>query len=216
MMRSGRVKNAEVLDEIAKKTEDRSDDFQRSRRRPRRTGTNSEEEKRLRIMGGSRGHSPVSCVSFSAFSGRRYMIRPPEVTSRIMRSIKGKDSKAERLFRREFHAKGARYRKHYSIPGTPDLVVVWARLAIFIDGDFWHGNSWKKRGLPNLEAQFPNRTHYWVTKIERNMKRDRRVNRLLRADGWTVIRFWESDVLADVTRCVRKALNALGRSSSRS
>ena len=110
-----------------------------------------------------------------------------------MRCIRGKDSKAELAFRRSLFARSVRFRKHYSkLPGKPDVVIVSARIAIFVDGDFWHGNSWKQRGLPCLASQFPSRTQYWVKRIERNMERDRRVTAELKNAGWTVLRFWES------------------------
>jgi DNA mismatch endonuclease (patch repair protein) len=70
-------------------------------------------------------------------------------------------------------------------------------VAVFIDGDLWHGNSWRVRGLSSLEAQFPTRTEWWVSKIRRNMERDQQVNEELAAAGWTVLRFWESETLAD-------------------
>lgn len=128
-----------------------------------------------------------------------------------MKAIRGKETRAERALRSELFRLGVRYRKHYKrLPGTPDVVVVWAKLAIFVDGDFWHGNGWKLRGLPNLAAQFPTRTDYWVAKIRRNMKRDRRATADLQALGWSVLRFWESDVLADteaVARTVKKELD---------
>src|SRR5438105_4984954 len=93
--------------------------------------------------------------------------RDPALTSRIMAAIRSKDGKAERLFRKELCGRGIRYRKHCAdLPGTPDVVLRWAKLAIFIDGDFWHGNSWKLRGLPDIASQFPTRKRYWVAKIK--------------------------------------------------
>lgn len=137
--------------------------------------------------------------------------RDPAVTSRIMSKIRGKDGKAEWLLRRSLFAEGIRYRKHYGkLPGTPDIVIVRSRLAIFLDGDFWHGNGWRLRGLPDLASQFPNRTDYWVKKITRNIERDKRVTDELTQSGWQVIRFWESEVLQDVEACVRRVLQSIG------
>ncbi|MCC7372358.1 MAG: very short patch repair endonuclease [Chloroflexi bacterium] len=114
-----------------------------------------------------------------------------------MRAVRGRDSIAELAVRRRLWANGVRYRLNAKLPGRPDLAFPGRRIAVFIDGDLWHGNSWRVRGLPNLEAQFPTRTTWWVEKIRRNMERDRWVTEQLAADGWKVLRFWESDTLAD-------------------
>src|SRR5690606_26344398 len=106
---------------------------------------------------------------------------------------------------------GLRYRLHAKdVLGTPDIVIRRRRLAVFVDGDMWHGNAWRLRGLPNLASMFPNRTEWWVAKIERNMQRDREVTERLRADGWTVVRIWESDVIADVHAAADRVYHALG------
>lgn len=122
------------------------------------------------------------------------------VTSHIMSKVRSRDTKPELALRRAVHARGARYRLHpRDVPGRPDLVVRSKKIAVFVDGDLWHGNpaEWQRRRRPNLAAMFPNRTDFWVRKIEDNMARDQRVNATLRADGWRVIRFWASDVLAN-------------------
>lgn len=128
----------------------------------------------------------------------------------MMAAVRNKDSRAELALRRELHRRGARYRLHApDVAGRPDLVVRKARLAVFVDGDFWHGNSWRLRGLPSLEAQFPTRTEWWTAKIRRNMERDEEVTRQLRTDGWRVIRLWESDVLRDPAAAAETVIAAL-------
>ena len=146
-----------------------------------------------------------ACAGSAASSGdrtnKRTRTRDAAVTSRIMASVKGKDSRAERSLRTALYARGVRYRKHYRrLLGTPDIAVPWAKVAVFVDGDFWHGNAWKLRGLPDLAAQFPNRTEFWVAKITRNMERDRLYTEQLEAQGWRVLRYWESDILRDADR----------------
>jgi DNA mismatch endonuclease, patch repair protein len=129
----------------------------------------------------------------------------------MMAAVRSKNSRAEVALRRELHARGRRYRLHAKdVPGRPDVVFRPQRLAVFVDGDFWHGNAWRVRGLPNLEAQFPNRTEWWTAKIRRNMERDEAVNQQLVAEGWRVLRLWESVVLADpvaAANCVTTALD---------
>lgn len=132
------------------------------------------------------------------------MARDAAVTSRIMSAVRNRGGAAELAIRRRLWANGLRYRVRSRLHGRPDLVFPGARLAIFIDGDLWHGNSWRVRGLPSLEAQFPTRTEWWVAKIRRNMQRDLEVNALLRAAGWTVLRYWESAVLEDPNGVARE------------
>ncbi len=116
----------------------------------------------------------------------------------MMARVRNKDSKAELALRRALHARGLRYRLHAKdVPGRPDLIIRSKKVAIFVDGDFWHGNEHLRRGLPSLAELFPTRTEWWVAKIERNMTRDREVEDLLRRDGWAVARAWESEVLKD-------------------
>ena len=130
----------------------------------------------------------------------------------MMAAVRSKDSKAELALRRELHARGMRYRLHArDVPGRPDLVIRSRRLAVFVDGDMWHGNEHRRRGMTSMAELFPTRTDWWVAKIERNMQRDQEVNEQLAADGWTVIRIWESEVLADPAKAADRVLDALRR-----
>jgi DNA mismatch endonuclease (patch repair protein) len=89
---------------------------------------------------------------------------------------------------------GLRYRKHVlSLPGKPDIVFVRARVAVFCDGDFWHGRDWRSLRVKLKRRANPD---YWIPKIRSNIERDRRNERLLAEDGWLVIRLWETDVLS--------------------
>jgi DNA mismatch endonuclease (patch repair protein) len=122
-------------------------------------------------------------------------MRDPQVTSRIMRAVKSKDTKPELALRHELHSRGIRYRLNSTnIVGKPDLAFKKYKLAVFVDGDLWHGNEHKRRGLPDLECLFPSRTDFWCSKIRANMARDNEVNRLLTTLGWTILRFWGSVV----------------------
>lgn len=140
--------------------------------------------------------------------------RDPAVTSRMMARVKSKDSKAELALRRELHQRGLRYRLHArDVPGRPDVVIRSRRLAVFVDGDFWHGNpeEWRRRGLPDMAAMFPSRTDWWVAKITATIERDRRVTETLTREGWTVVRLWESEVLAAPAAAARRVLDAAAR-----
>jgi DNA mismatch endonuclease (patch repair protein) len=133
--------------------------------------------------------------------------RAPEITSRIMSAVKNKDSEAELKLRHALFARGLRYRTHYSkLAGCPDIVFLKSHVAIFIDGDFWHGNAWRLRSMSSFEEQFHFKSNpeFWRAKITRNMERDTEVNQKLATLGWRVLRLWESEVLKDVETCAAR------------
>jgi len=119
-----------------------------------------------------------------------------------MRRVRSRDTAPERTLRNKLWRAGLRYRLNSTLPGKPDIVFGRAKVAVFVDGDFWHGRQWIERGFPSLEAQMSrvHRAEYWITKLRRNVERDRAVDRQLAALGWRVIRVWESDVLGDADR----------------
>lgn len=129
------------------------------------------------------------------------------ITSRIASASSAKrDTAPELLLRRALRGAGLRHRIDVaSLPGRPDLVVPVARLAVFCDGDFWHGRDLKRR-LQKLAAG--HNAPYWIAKIRSNVDRDRRVGRLLRDSGWKVLRFWERDVRANPERAAAAVLRA--------
>jgi len=131
-----------------------------------------------------------------------------------MARVRHKDSRAEMALRRALHAAGLRYRLHApDVLGRPDLVIRSRRLAVFVDGDLWHGNpdEVRRRGRGSLAELFPTRTEWWVAKIERTVRRDREVTEGLRSQGWRVVRLWEHDVLRDPEGCARTVLESLDR-----
>ncbi len=122
-----------------------------------------------------------------------------------MSKIRGKDTKPELLFRKALYAAGVRYRVHSkSLAGKPDLSNLSKGFAIFIDGEFWHGFDWK-----NKKDRIKTNRKFWIPKIERNMQRDRQVNKLLTEMGITVFRFWEREVKKDLGRCLKEVLDFL-------
>ena len=129
--------------------------------------------------------------------------------SKHLASIKADGSKAECVLRGALHRRGFRFRKNVkSLPGKPDIVFSRQRLAIFCDGDFWHGKDWQ-RDRKRLENG-PN-SEYWVNKIQRNIERDKACRRELRKMGWRVMSFWESDILAQREKISSKVINHLLR-----
>lgn len=131
-----------------------------------------------------------------------------QAASRVGAANRRQNTKPEILLRRALWAAGVRYRLHVSdLPGRPDIVVRRAKLAIFCDGDFWHGRNWRSRKR-KLQAGW--NSAYWVAKIGRNRTRDRANDRALRMSGWTVMRVWETDVTRDTASAAQTILDRLG------
>lgn len=125
--------------------------------------------------------------------------------SELMKKIKSIETKHEILLRKQLWAKGLRFRKNYKkIPGTPDIVFTKKKVAIFIDGEFWHGYNWGEK----REKISANRS-YWIPKIERNMQRDIENNKGLERLGYRVIRFWEHEVKKNLDLCVNTIIEAI-------
>lgn len=121
-----------------------------------------------------------------------------EVTSRVARASSHKQgTRCELHLRRALWSLGFRYRIDTSkLPGRPDIVFIRSRVVVFCDGDFWHGRHLKDR-LAKLSKG--HNAPYWVAKIRANVERDRRNNEMLARAGWLVLRYWETDILRDVS-----------------
>lgn len=135
-------------------------------------------------------------------TGRRRM--DPDVRRRVMASIKKKDTAPELALRRALWSIGVRgWRCHTSLPGTPDLAFTRWRLAVMVDGVWWHGHP----------EHLPTERHsaYWHKKIARNVERDKEVDARLTAMGWTVLRLWDLDILADPAGAIRTTVCELRR-----
>lgn len=119
-----------------------------------------------------------------------------EVRSRIMSSVRGRDTKPEIAFRHSLWKRGYRYRNHYKIGSyRADIALPSKKIAIMIDGCFWHGCP--------IHFKMPkSNLRYWKSKIKGNMLRDRKTNRYLSASGWKVLRFWEHDIGSRLDVCM--------------
>lgn len=121
-----------------------------------------------------------------------------EQRSKIMSKIRGKDTKEEILLAKALWKRGHRYRKNNrKVFGTPDLTFKKSRIAIFVDGEFFHGFNWEER-----KYKIQTNQEFWIKKIERNIQRDKEVNKRLLAEGWIVIRFWSSFVKKNLDDCI--------------
>ena len=128
------------------------------------------------------------------------MSKTKEQISYNMRQVKSKDSEIELMLRKALWQKGYRYRKNVkNVFGHPDIAFIGKKIAIFCDSEFWHGFDWKNR-----KKDFKIRQAFWISKIERNMERDKEVTQKLLEDGWIVLRFWGKDIKNNTNKCVEQ------------
>ncbi len=108
----------------------------------------------------------------------------------------------EHLLRVRLWRRGPRYRKNVrTLPGKPDIVFARERLAVFCDGDFWHGRDWHRL---SRKLRTGSNACYWIQKIKGNRSRDRQTDQLLKSAGWTVVRVWETDIRRDPDQAADK------------
>ncbi len=121
-----------------------------------------------------------------------------------MSRVRNRDTDLEALVRSALFRRGWRFRKHVrQLPGCPDIVFVRSKVAVFIDGDFWHGYRFK-----TWNQQL---SRFWRLKIETNRSRDRRNFQKLRRLGWKPIRLWQHEIEHNLKFCIRKVERALAR-----
>lgn len=127
-----------------------------------------------------------------------------EARSRIMRAIRSKGNKTteSRMLRLLRHHKLSGWRRHYPVNGTPDFAWPKEKVALFVDGCFWHG-------CPRCYSAPRTNQKFWEDKVWGNKKRDRRVSRQLRKSGWSVLRVWECSIektatISRIRRCIER------------
>lgn len=118
-----------------------------------------------------------------------------------MQHIHANNTTIEIILRKALWEKGYRYRKNYKLlPGKPDIVITKYKIAIFCDGEFFHGKDWETL---KYRLEKGKNSEYWINKISRNRKRDEEINKKLLFMGWTVIRFWENDIKKNTDECIK-------------
>lgn len=125
----------------------------------------------------------------------------PEVSKR-MSHVKTKRNSAEVMIANSLWHRGYRYRLNYkALPGSPDIALTKYRIAIFIDGEFWHGKDFEQR-----KTKLKNNKDYWIEKIQENIDRDLKNDKLLRQMDWYPIHFWSNDVIKYCNQCVEEVI----------
>ena len=121
-----------------------------------------------------------------------------EYTSQRMANVKLKHGTDEVAIAKALWHDGYRYWLNYKkLPGSPDIAIQKYNIAVFIDGEFWHGYDWETR-KPKLKRN----REYWIAKIEENIARDKRVDQELVELGWIPIHIWSKDVKKDLRGCI--------------
>ena len=135
------------------------------------------------------------------------MEKTPEQIHYNMSRIRNKDTGIELALRKELWSRGIRYRKNVkTVEGKPDIAFIGKKVAVFCDSEFWHGYNWDER-----KNDLKKNKEFWIAKIERNMERDAEVNRILKEQGWTVLRFWGNQIKKNLSECADIIENAVRR-----
>ena len=124
-----------------------------------------------------------------------------------MQRVKNKNSEIEIMLRHELFKNNLHYRKNVkNVFGHPDVAFIGKKIAIFVDSEFWHGYDFEHR-----KNDFKTHQDFWIPKIQRNMERDREVNKKLQDDGWIVFRFWGNEIKNDLNQCVQKIIEVYNK-----
>lgn len=137
-----------------------------------------------------------------------YRFKTTKQRSLLMQKIKSSRTSPEVTLQKFLSKKRFKFKINYrGLPGNPDIVLFHKKIAIFVDGEFWHGYCWeeKKKKIKGNRA-------YWIPKIERTIARDKGNNRKLRKDGWGVVRFWQHQIIKDLPKCIEKIKKIMKRS----
>jgi len=124
-----------------------------------------------------------------------------EKRSWIMSRIRGTNTKIDLRMNEILDSLGLLHRMYPKMYGNPDFVIENKKITIFCDGDFWHGYKYHEKKKPVKK--------FWKDKIERNMKRDKRITRKLRQEGWSVLRFWEHDIEKRMDVCISRIMRKI-------
>jgi DNA mismatch endonuclease, patch repair protein len=125
-----------------------------------------------------------------------------EKRAQIMSRVKSSNTKFELRVFKQLEDRGLKFEKHFKMLGNPDIVFTAQKVVVFLDSDFWHGwdfKSWSKSLSP-----------YWYKKIKKTIRRDIKIRKQLKSEGWTVLRCWEHDLNESMDRAIKKIIKALG------
>ena len=120
----------------------------------------------------------------------------PEKRSWVMSRIRRKNTKIDLKMKEILSKTNCAYERYPKMFGNPDFIIKRKKIVIFCDGDFWHGYNYDSKKKPAKK--------FWRDKIEENIRRDKKISRKLRREGWSVLRFWEHDIEKNPEKCIRR------------
>jgi DNA mismatch endonuclease (patch repair protein) len=130
-------------------------------------------------------------------------VHTKEQRSYNMSQVKSKNTKPEKMMFSMLRKSHYKFKRHHSLAGKPDIVFLKEKLAVFIDGEFWHGKD-----FDSLRRTL---TPFWINKIGSNLKRDRKNNRILRLKGWHVMHLWDKNVIRHPDASFRRIVRFLDK-----
>jgi DNA mismatch endonuclease, patch repair protein len=159
----------------------------------------------ITILAAMKSNRPLRFTDYKDHPRKYGRVDPKR--SEMMRSVKSRDTRPEIALRKALFAKGYRFNvnKRNGLPCTPDVVFPRKKIAIFINGCFWHQHHCLKASIPKVRAA------YWKRKLEMNISRDKRNHRQLRSMGWKVIVIWECQINKDIISVQRKTVESIRR-----
>lgn len=131
--------------------------------------------------------------------------KPSPAVSERMRRVRSSNTKIEKAMEDLLKEQKMKYGRQVDLPGCPDFKIVGTSVLIFCDSSFWHG----RRAREIKGEAFKKNKEFWVNKLRENRRRDARINRILRKEGWHVLRFWDTDILKFPEKVIKKLLREL-------
>jgi DNA mismatch endonuclease Vsr len=122
-----------------------------------------------------------------------------------MSRIRSKGTRIEKMFSCALRKAKIKFKKHMPVFGSPDFVIAGRTIAVFCDSSFWHGY----RKMSTSRHNFKSNRIFWKNKICKNIERDKQVNKVLKKNGWKVIRFWDFQIIKDDDKCINKVRKIL-------
>ena len=134
-----------------------------------------------------------------------YKFKVSAKRSDLMRKIRSDKTTPEILLQKALRREKIKFKRNcIAVIGKPDIAFIDKKIAVFVDGEFWHGYRWRQK-----KRKIRDNRNYWIPKIERNIARDKKNNRQLREAGWKVIRFWQQQLIKDLPKCIQKIKKSL-------
>ena len=138
-----------------------------------------------------------------------YKFKVSAKRSNLMRKIRSDKTTPEILLQKALRKEKIKFRRNCaSITGRPDIALIDKKIAVFVDGEFWHGYCWKQK-----KRKIKDNRGYWIPKIERNKKRDKEASRHYKKLGWKIIRVWEHDLFKSQKLVCRRNLHSTNQSN---